>query len=446
MGACGFCPNDAVVKVNGVSACVVHIDDAMAPVGHVVRAFYDEMVAGEGGPVTIEKVTIRGGGTMRTPDTPGGWGAWNSDVPEVARAIAYHNARTVQEQGGLRMLEDPETGRQAPVDHPAIQALLALDDFYAESGLVRVQFGQPDEPVPDGATDVHDLVAGVTPIKQTLEPSPADVAAAAAHYEGVPVGVVRSGDVWTGDDLTEEPPRPPAQLAADALDVVERLEGVYAAPRTPAGAAESVRWQAARLARQVAELAQHVERHEDRLSPPVGMAEPALRSQLWQDGLERPVEVSRLTRPGRPTGQPAGHAEVEEGLSRAVVGGIVTSWRTFPDPTSKVQRWAVDAADGLSHVYTPEEVSGFADAVFAAERAVAPHHQALGQALEDVRLLRAERDLLWGLLIAGAEDGWDLQPLPEEGSDEQAAAVEAVCRWVLARLDELVASRNGRVV
>ena len=74
----------------------------------------------------------------------------------------------------------------------------------------------------------------------------------------------------TARALTEEEPRTAAEIAADALDVCEKVGGIVTRPRFSDAAAdapasilgrdaEDLRWQVQRLARQVAELAQLVD-------------------------------------------------------------------------------------------------------------------------------------------------------------------------------------------
>lgn len=67
-------------------------------------------------------------------------------------------------------------------------------------------------------------------------------------------------------------------------------------------------------------------------------------------------------------GPAAEPAHIVEGLSRAVVAGIVTSWDLFADPESGEIRVMVATADELRHLYNELQAQAFVDAVFAAER------------------------------------------------------------------------------
>lgn len=65
---------------------------------------------------------------------------------------------------------------------------------------------------------------------------------------------------------------------------------------------------------------------------------------------------------------PPNPEQIIEGLSRAVIAGIVRSWDVFADPATDDYRIMVETADDLRHLYTEKEAQAFVDAVFAAER------------------------------------------------------------------------------
>lgn len=65
---------------------------------------------------------------------------------------------------------------------------------------------------------------------------------------------------------------------------------------------------------------------------------------------------------------PPNPEQIIEGLSRAVIAGIVTSWDAFADPVTGDWRLIVETADELRRLYTEKEAQAFVDAIFAAER------------------------------------------------------------------------------
>jgi hypothetical protein len=189
------------------------------------------------------------------------------------------------------------------------------------------------------------------------------------------------------DIHTEESPREPSQLIADVLDVVEQLDKLERTASfspnwtDPVSAPHSInhdlgrlRWQVTRLARQVAEIAQHVAVLAALHEPPtITIPEGTYLGDLDESfaHYDAPAvddaEITVRFGPRRDFGEAASFAEINEGLSRAVIAGIVKAWHM--DGASG--GYWIQAADAKeSRRYSAVEASAFADAVFAAEVAL----------------------------------------------------------------------------